>query len=297
MGCAFGARLGEAGHDVLLVDVSLPLVSAIQTRGVRLVEGQEERSVRLRATADPCEEPRADAVVFFVKHYHTASAAQLAAPLVADETTVASLQNGWGNEAILAEAFGAERVVAGVTYHSATVVEPGRIAHTGEGPTFLGPFDGGGLARAEALADALRSPGFVVEAIEHVQAEIWKKLVLNAAVLPVAALTRLSAGAMVEIAPLLELVDGIAREALEVALAAGLQLDLDERLTAIHATLERAGSGKPSMLQDVEAQRRTEVEAITGAVVREGDRLGVDAPLNRALYALVGGLEQGLRLR
>jgi len=296
MGGAFGARLAEAGQEVLLMDVSPAVVASIEEHGLRLVEQGAERSVEVEVRADPAGEPAADFVLFFVKNYHTESAARLATPLVDAETTVVSLQNGWGNGETLAAFFDPSQLVIGVTYHSATVLEAGKVAHTGEGPTFVGPYGADTLERAEAFAATLRSTGFTVEVSTQVRTDIWKKLMLNTATLPTAALTRLTAGALGEPGSMLDLVDAVAAEAVSVANASGLEIDLDERLESIHATLRRAGSGKASMLQDVEANRRTEVDVITGAVVREAQRLGIEAPLNNALYALVVGLERGLGL-
>jgi 2-dehydropantoate 2-reductase len=297
MGGAFAARLAEEGHDVLLVDVSPAVVSAIEKQGLRLMKGEEARSVDVRATRDPQGEVPADVVIFFVKNYHTEDAARLALPLVNDETTVVSLQNGWGNGDILARTFLPAALVIGVTYHSATVVEPGAVAHTGHGTTHVGPYVPSAIDRAAALADVFRTTGFPVELEPDVRGEIWKKLILNSATLPTSALTRLTAGALGEPGALLDLVDGLAVEAGNVARAAGIDIDIAERLESIHATLHRAGPGKPSMLQDVEACRRTEIDVINGAVVREAGRLAVDVPLNRVLYTLVCGLERGLGLR
>jgi 2-dehydropantoate 2-reductase len=128
-----------------------------------------------------------------------------------------------------------------------------------------------------------------------VRTEIWRKLVLNAATLPTAALTTLRAGELGVPGPMLDLVDALAAEAVAVAQAQGLAIELDERVERIHATLERAGAGKPSMLQDAEAHRKTEVERINGAVVAAGDASGVAVPLNRAMLALIGGLERSWR--
>lgn len=297
MGGAFGARLAESGAEVVLLDVSPHVLEAVRVHGLRLVESGDERSIPLYATGDPADEAPADFVVFFVKNYHTEAAARFAAPLVGEDSTVVSLQNGWGNGETLAGVFDPGQLVVGVTYHNATVLEPGRVAHTGEGPTFVGPYDAGSIDRAEAFAQALRATGFPVEVMAEVRLEIWKKLILNAATLPPAALTRLSAGVLRETKSMLELVDRLALEAVAVANAAGMPIDAGERLESIHATLARAGSGKASMLQDVEAGRRTELDVITGAVVRESRRLGVGAPLNETFYALVKGLEQGLGLR
>jgi 2-dehydropantoate 2-reductase len=297
MGGVFGARLADTDADVLLVDASTNVVSAIETKGLRLVCGDEERAVRARATTNPYDEPPCDYVVFFVKNYHTSAAAELVAPLIDDATTVVSLQNGWGNGDVLAAAFGADRVLVGVTYNSATVLEPGRIAHTAEGPTVLGPLTTAMIDGAETFADVLRAGGLTVRVSDEVRRAIWEKLTLNAATLPTAALTRLTAGALGQPGTMLDLVDALALETVAVANASGLAVDAAERLDLIHAALAKAGPGKASMLQDIEANRRTEIDVINGAVVREGQRTGVPTPLNETLYALVTGLERGLGLQ
>ncbi len=122
--------------------------------------------------------------------------------------------------------------------------------------------------------------------------EIWKKLVLNAATLPTAALSRLTAGALGEPGELRDLVDGLAAETVAVAVAQGLGIDLGERIAAIHGVLERAGTGKASMLQDVLAARKTEIETVNGAVVAAAAEHGVPVPLNSAMVSLVHGLER-----
>jgi 2-dehydropantoate 2-reductase len=298
MGAVWATRLAAGGADVAILDVSPPALEAIARDGlvVERKDGATE-ATRLPASADPAALGQPDAVLFFTKSYHTRSAAELAAPLVGPETTVASLQNGWGNSDILAETFPAERMVMGVTYHSATVRGPGRIAHTNDaGPTFLGPFlDGGPLDRAETLAAAMRAGGIAATVTADAKTEVWKKLILNCATLPVAALSRLYSGEMGKPGPVRDLLDTLAREATAVARALGREIDPAERVAAIHALLSTAGKGKASMLQDAEAKRTTEIDVVNGAVVREGERLGVPVPVNRAMVALVKGMERAWR--
>jgi 2-dehydropantoate 2-reductase len=291
MGSIFGARLHDSGHDVLLLDVSAPLVEKINADGV-VVERDGERTTRVPAARDASQWGRADAVIFFVKGYHTEAAAELAAPLVGRGTAVASLQNGWGNEEVLAGRFGAGNVVAGVTYNSGTVLGLGHVAHTNEQLTVIGPYAGESVDVARPLEAALRDAGFPVEATPGIVTEVWKKLVLNCATLPTAALSRLTTGALGEPGPMLDLCDDLAREAVAVAHALGLDLDAEERVATINDLLARGGAGKASMLQDVEAGRRTEIDTINGAVVREASRNGVDVPLNGAMVALVKGYER-----
>ena len=291
MGSIFGARFKEAGHDAVLVDVAQGLVAKLEADGVAVVRGGEETVTRMPATSDPSSAGVADVVVFFVKCYHTASAAEMAQPMVGPNTVVASLQNGWGNGDVLAGVYDPSQVVVGVTYNSGTVLELGKVAHPGVGPTFMGPYAGDSLAGAERLAGALADGDLDAHVIPEIRPEIWKKLVLNAATLPTAALTGMNAGALTAHALMKELVSGTAREAVAVARALGYEIDEQERLDAIHGLLERAGPTKASMLQDFEAGRQTEIDVINGAVVRAADETGVPVPLNRAFVALVKGWE------
>lgn len=291
MGAIFGARFAQGGHETVLVDIAQPLVDTYNRDGVRVVRTEEETTTRVPATTDPASVGTVDAVVFFTKCYHTASAAQLARPLVGPETVVASLQNGWGNGDVLAETFASEQLVVGVTYNSGTVLEPGRVAHPGVGPTMIGPFAGASTAAVERLAQALRDGGLEADIADPIRPEIWKKLILNAATLPTAALTGMNAGALTAHPEMHELVSEAAREAVGVARALGYDIDAQERVDYIHTLLERAGPTRGSMLQDFDAGRRTEIDVINGAVVRAAGEHRIPVPLNRAFIALVEGWE------
>jgi 2-dehydropantoate 2-reductase len=249
------------------------------------------------ATSDTESIGQVDAVAFCVKCYHTESAVELARPLVGPETVVASLQNGWGNGDVLAQAFPAEQVVVGVTYNSGTVLDVATVAHPGVGPTTLGSFADGTTEGAERLAGALSDGGLEAQVADPVRPEIWKKLILNAASLPSAALTGMTAGAMGASEDMCALMSATAAEAVAVARALGFDIDERERIDTILGVSKRAGSTKASMLQDVEGGRRTEIDVINGAVVRAADEVGVAVPLNRAFVQLIHGWEtqRGLR--
>lgn len=291
MGSIFGARFAQGGHETVLVDVAAPLVEQINASGVTIVRGDDETTTPVAATTDPASVGPVDLVVFFVKCYHTQSAAEGARPLVGPDTVVASLQNGWGNGDVLASVFPPERVVLGVTYNSGLVQGPGRIVHPADQPTLVGPFVDDAGDGAAQLAEVLAGSGFEASVASPVRPEIWKKLILNAATLPTSALTGMNAGALTAHAAMKELVSEVAREAVAVAQAQGYAIDADERVGAIHALLEKAGPTRASMLQDFEAGRQTEIDVINGAIVRAGDEHGVPVPLNRAFVQLVKGWE------
>ena len=296
MGAIFGARFAQAGHDTHLVDIAVPLVDKINSDGITVVRGDDETVTQVPATTDPTNVGAVDLVVFCVKCYHTPSAAEAARPLVDSSTVVASLQNGWGNGDVLAGVFPPEQIVVGVTYNSGTVLDVGRVAHPGVGPTTVGSFTDGGRGGPERLAEALSDGGLEATVASPIRPEIWKKLILNAATLPTAALIGMNAGALTAHPEMKELVSETAREAVAVARALGYDIDEQERIDAIHGLLERAGPARGSMLQDFEAGRRTEIDVINGAVVRAAGDNDVPVPINRAFVALVKGWEaqQGL---
>jgi 2-dehydropantoate 2-reductase len=289
MGSLFGAHLAEAGHDVLLVDVDRTVVAAVEADGVRI----GDRVVRAPITADPSGRGTYDAILVLVKTYDTAAAAELAAPLVGPGTVVATLQNGIGGADVLREAFGPERVLAGVTYQGATVLAPGRIRHHMRGETFLGD----DVAAAAPLAAALTEGGQPAHALDPVAPRIWKKLTNNCMGNCTSALTGMSGGQMAGDDGILALQLAIATEAVAVAAGLGHDLDLEDCVHTNTSVLASSGDGRPSMLQDVEAGRRTEIETLNGAIVRHGDALGIDVPVNRAMVALVRGWERAHGLR
>lgn len=292
MGGFFASRLSHAGVEVTVVDTSSEVLEAIKNAGLRLSEGGGEATEKM-AVAEEVPTADLDMAIVFVKAHHTAAVATALGGRLRARSTVVSLQNGWGNADVLASTVPAEQLVIGVTYHSCTLTAPGIVAHTGSGPTFVGPYrQGGSIDRSEEVARVLGSAGIEATATADIRTEIWKKLVLNAATLPVAALSRQAAGEIHDDSGLLGLSDALVGEAVAVAGELGIELSLAECTGRVHRVLENAGRGKPSMLQDVEARRKTEVETISGAVVRAAEDLGIDVPLNRAMVALVHGLER-----
>lgn len=294
MGGLWAARLGAAGHDVTVVDVSPALLEALGREELVVREATGETRAKVRATDDPVSVGPVDVVIVFVKGPHTAAAGASVVSLLGPATIVATLQNGWGNANVLAATVPAERLVVGVTYEGAMVEAPAVVRHTGSGPTFVGPYlDGEDAGPAARFATLLRSGGFAAEATPSVKTEIWRKLIHNSACLPVAALTGLRAAELVMAGPACNLVDALTREAVAIARAVGHEITIEERIERIHTVLSAAGNGVPSMLADVIARRATEIDQINGAVVAAAQDAGLEAPLNRMMVDLVHALESG----
>lgn len=288
MGGLFGGYLARAGNEVTLIDVSEAAVSAINADGLTIEEKDgSTASIPVPATADPSSVGPVDLIVNFVKCYHTEAAVRSAAPMIGPDTAVLSLQNGWGNAPRIAGIVGEDRVLVGLTYHSGTLLAPGRVKHPGSGITHVGELSGARSGRLERLVSAFNAAGIETMPSERILNEVWKKLALNACTLPTAALLGFQAHELVAFEAAKSLMEAILREVVAVAHAQGIALDHDERWTAITGLLEKAVGGKASMLQDVEAKRRTEIEVINGAIVEAGRRAAVPTPVNEAMVWMV----------
>ena len=293
MGGLFGGYLARVGEDVVLIDVSRPAVDAINADGLKIEEKDGSISeIKVRASTAPAEVGPVDLILNFVKCYHTENAVRSALPMIGPETAVLSLQNGWGNADRIASVAGAPRVLVGLTYHSATVLGPGRIKHPGMGITHVGELNGTVTPRLEAAVGSLRKAGFEVSPSQSILSEVWKKLALNACTLPTAALLRLFAHELIEHQGMVDLMKGILAEVAKVAKAQGIDFDESERWSAISGLLQRAVGAKASMLQDVEAKRQTEIDVINGAIVAAGRKTGIATPLNESMVWLVKTLEE-----
>jgi 2-dehydropantoate 2-reductase len=292
MGGIFGAKLAEAGHDVTLIDVNRDAVNAINANGLKIdAKDGSSKTYKVRASAAPGEVGAVDLVMNFVKCYHTEAAVTSARPMMNADTAVLTLQNGWGNAPKIAAIVGEDRVLVGLTYHSGTLLAPGHVKHPGIGMTFIGEPSGGPTARLKAIAAAFRQAQFDITESDSIMTEVWKKLCLNVCTLPTSALLRFFAHELVAYDGVKREMAALLKEAVAVGQAQKIAIDHDERWAAITSLLEKAIGGKASMLQDVEAGRRTEIDVINGAIVDAGKRLGVATPHNDAMVWMVKSLE------
>jgi len=291
VGSLFAANLAQLDDvEVWAYDLARDHVDAINTNGLRL-SGAGDVVGRLRATADAQELPPCDFGIVATKAMHTSGAIAATAHAFTNGC-VASVQNGIGNEEAIAEHV--ERVIRGTTFPAGKLLEPGHVQWDVKGDTTLGPFEPqpAPMSEVERLADACTRGGMPTHAVADARGPQWRKLIFNAATNPLGALTRLTHGRVCERPDLRALVSGLVDEGKAVAAAQNIELDADpEELIDHAARKDVAYDHKASMLQDVEARRATEVDYLNGGIVRFGDELGVPTPLNRAIWALVQGLE------
>jgi 2-dehydropantoate 2-reductase len=294
MGSAIGALLAKTGNDVTLIDVWKEAVEAINRDGLKIQnKAGEVATHKVRAVTLPAQVAGpVDLLLVFVKCYHTVDAVKSALTVLGPDSTVLSLQNGWGNGPRIAEVVGRERVVLGVCYHSATVLGPGHVLHAGQGKTFIGEMDGGVTPRVQKVAEVFKAAGLDIEASAQVVKEIWSKLALNVATLPTSSTIKLTAEKLPNTPEMQSLMRVLLLEVVSVAQLQGIALDFTERWNAITGLLGKlAPNTKGSMLQDVENRRRTEIDVMCGAIVEAGQRLGFATPYNNAMLWLVKALE------
>lgn len=289
MACLFGARLAPHAQVTLLGTWAEGL-RAVQRDGIRLEENGRARQVRVRATSEVSDCAGATQALVLVKSWQTARAARQLSQCLSPEGVALTLQNGLGNLEILEAELGAERAALGVTTTGATLLGPGWARAGGSGPTHLAAHP-----RLEPLAALLQDAGFEVHPTEDLQGLVWGKLAVNAGINPLTALLEIPNGELLARSGARELMRATAQEAAAVVAAKGLQLPYADAAARAEEVAERTASNVSSMLQDIRRGAPTEIDAINGAVVQEGEQAGVPTPLNWALWKLVRAKVGGAR--
>ncbi len=287
MGCLYGAALHRAGCEVVLVDVSQPHVDAINAHGLELETraGVEHLPIPARRPEEVSEP--VDLVVVFTKTFHTDQALSGIRAAIGPSTWLLSLQNGLGNDRRLAEHAAEDRILIGSSSMPSDLVGPGKVRSHGEGGSKLYPAFGGDPAFARQVCDLLGQGGLPAELEPQIHAAIWSKAIFNATMNPLCALTRRTPGFLGAHPESRAMITAAVDEGVAVANASGIAVpgqpihDLTEVSMTDHANHEA------SMLQDVKAGRRTEVDAINGAIVEAGRAAGVAAPVLETLWRLV----------
>jgi 2-dehydropantoate 2-reductase len=275
--------------EVWAYDVWKEHTDAIRQNGLRL-SGAADFTARLQATSNAQELPRCDYGIVATKAIHTRRAIAQTAHIFDESSAVCSVQNGVGNEEIVAEHV--KHVIRGTTFPAGHPIAPGHIGYDIKGDTWIGPFEPTNTpySHAEELAGILTRSGMNTIALKDARGAQWTKLIFNAATNPVGALTLLHHGAATRFAPTGQLFNELIAEGEAVAKMLGIELHGNPR-ELVQKGAKAPGKHRASMLQDVLAKRQTEVDFMNGAIVRWGEKRGVPTPLNRALWQLIKGLE------
>ena len=309
IGAYVGAKLHRSGQEVHLIARG-PHLAAMQANGVRVTGSDEDFTAHPNATGDPREIGSVDYVILTVKAHGLKEVAPIFGPLLGDDTAIVSTQNGipwWyfhglGPEwegtrlesvdpgGVVSDAIDPCRVIGCIVYPATVVSEPGVIRHVEGNRLTLGEPDGSETARTQDLAAAFSGAGFKCRVRKDIRSELWVKLLGNLVFNPVSALTGATLEEMATHPEAAHLARCVMQEADTVADALGIKMpvSVDRRM----AGAEKVGPHKTSMLQDLEAGRPMEIDALVGAVVELGEMLNVPMPYTKSVYACAKLLSQ-----
>ncbi len=282
----FAARLSAQGHDVTMLGTWNAGLDALERDGARLADSHgRELAYRVRVIRDPKRVTGIRLAFVLVKAWQTERAAQQLAECLADDGLAVTLQNGLGNDDILAESLGRERVSLGVTTTGATLLGPGLVRPGGEGTVSLEAHP-----RMGEVESMLRGARFNVEVVADAKSLVWGKLVVNAAINPLTALLRIPNGELLQRPSARKVMNALAEETAAVALSQRVRLPFENPVEAAESVARKTAANHSSMFQDVRRGAPTEIDAICGAVTRAGQSHGVPTPVNRLCWQLVQAL-------
>lgn len=290
MGSRFGAMLQQIANahslKITLIGSWAEQITALNNGLCVTDEQGNESNVRLTATSDWQKLPQADIAIVLVKSWQTANAAAKIAGMLKPEGIAVTLQNGLGNDVILAETLGETRVFRGITSMGANLVAPGKLRFGGSGRTLI-EWRNNPPEQLQQLADALNAAGIPTEYCDEIELPVWEKLAVNAAINPLTALHNIPNGELLAHADLPVQMELIVREVVEVANARGIKLSFPETWQNVQSVCRKTGQNISSMLQDVRNGRRTEIDAINGMIVKYGRESGTAVPENTTVWQQV----------
>jgi 2-dehydropantoate 2-reductase len=292
MGSLFSYFFHRAGFVPCLLDSHGERADALRKEGLTVETPCGNHHISLSTvTTEAKEIGQVDLIVIAVKAYDTELAMKGALPLLSDKTVVLTLQNGLYNIERIARITGTNRVLGGTTAHGATQLSHTHIRHAGSGETIIGVLNGEQVLQVDKISELLNQSGVETKITDDVNGAIWSKLLVNAAINPLTALTRITNGKVIECNELVDVQRRVVDEVCAVAKRKKVIIHFSDPAAKVKEVCTATASNQSSMLQDILNGKRTEIDYINGAVVAEGKACGVSTPYNQILTRLVKALE------
>lgn len=287
IGSKFGALLSSVA-EVWLIHHRDSHVQTLRENGLTLIRNEQEVKCEVHAATDASEVGAAELIIVTVKAYNTREAVRRLKPIVASNTLVTSFQNGLGNFEILEEELGREHVLSAITFHGATLQSPGRVLDRGNGQTYFATRPDIKHS-VETLAETFNAAGVETLVHDNVDGLLWGKLCMVAGINAPATLLQVSNGALNDVPEARELCLQVIKEVMAVAEAKHIALPFDpcERFDAVTRATHNMYSGT---LLDALRGKGTEIQAITGSILREANLVDVDVPTNRTLFLAISAM-------
>ena len=300
MGSVYAGLFAAAGHEVWAVDAWREHVEAMRGRGLRLEGASGDRTVKVHATTEAKDAGACDLVILATKAMQVESAASSIrdSSLLGPDTPVLSIQNGLGGPDTAGSVLGRERVMVGVVGgFGASIRAPGHAHHNGMELVRLGEFAGPVTPRLQKVADAWRGAGFRVKCFDDIDQLVWEKLICNCAYSGPCGISDHTVVEVMQDPDLARVSAACAQEAFAVAKKKGVRLDFDDPVAYVRDFGSKIPNARPSVLLDLMAKRKSEIGVINGSIPRVGSEVGVAAPVNDTLTALVLDKERRLGCR
>lgn len=291
MGSLFGGLLALSGEDIWLVSPQRDHIDMILANGLTIEEKGKILTIRVKATTDANSVGKADLVLFFVKTYQTEQAVSNALPLEKEDTVFLTLQNGLNNEEVICRRVDPKKVMVGVTNQGATLLGPGHVRHAGWGETYIGELQERETERGSRIAGMFQKAGIETHVSSQIYELIWAKLLVNVGINALTALTGLKNGQLLDHPETLRMMDVLVSEAAEVGKRKGIRID-GNPVQKVISVAEVTRENRSSMGQDFDYKRKTEIDAINGAIVKEAKNLGISVPYNQMITDLIKVIER-----
>ena len=291
VGILFATMLIKSGQNVCLFDYKKQRVDLILKDGIFLESKGKVYNNKVKITDKAKDLENINLFLICVKSYDTREAMSSLKPAVSDNSFVLTLQNGIGNIEIISEILGPDRVIAGVTSQGANVISDGKVRHAGFGETAIGMIGGKTPAYLREIREVLNKAGLKTRISKDIRSLIWSKLVINVGINALTAITCLHNGQLLDYEGTRNILRNAVSEAVKIIKRKRIKLIYDDAINKTESVCETTAQNISSMLQDVLRNKKTEIDYINGAIVRQGQSLGIPTPVNCVLLDLVKSIE------
>ena len=291
LGSLVAASLSKGKEEVYLLDKDKERAGIINQAGISVEGVSGSWQAQVKTTSEVKDIAGCDLIIICVKSYDTKEAVTRVKSLAGENTKVLTLQNGIGNIEIISEVIGPDKVIGGGNKAGAALILPGRIRHAGRGETVIGRIDGKIPVEMRSIREAFNKAGLETRISRDIKSLLWSKLIINAGINALTAVTRLNNGRLVEFEGTRKILRELVTEAVRVAKRKRIKLIYDDPLAKVEAVCEATATNVSSMLQDALRKKRTEIDFINGVIVRQGQESGIPVPANSMLVDLVKTIE------
>lgn len=295
MGLLFSAFLTKSKEEIWLLAKDKDRAAEISEKGIKITGVLGDWDAKVKCTDDPKEIGVVDLAIIAVKSYATKEISVKIKPLVGDDTLVLTIQNGLGNIEVLVEAFGEDKVIGGLTNQGATLMAITHVKHAGKGETIIGTTNGSASVGLRQIREIFNKVGIDCRVTKDIKGMIWSKLIVNVGINALTAISHLKNGQLLKFESINRIMCDAVKEATKVAKRKRIKLAYDDPLSKVESVCEATADNISSMLQDVVNKKRTEIDAINGAIVRHAQTLGIQVPVNSMLVDLIKTIESSYR--